>query len=200
MLDMWVPGRPVRHIIGGSEVSGLSPGPAGRRAPRILPEPHLLRSLSAHSPHMARRARQTWLGFAVSGESGLEQRPPRVAPSVASSSHLQHSRPRRKGQAEVRCHVSRKTLPEPQSAWACSGLTEEGPLRGISVEEQGMNVPQDREEGAGRDTGAVRPTRDRETARFPVRLPSRFHSRFCRESGIPVWVRRCQPLTAARGW
>lgn len=164
-----MPGRSVRHVIGGSEVSGLSPGSAGRRSPRILPEPLLLQALSAHSPHTAHRARRTWLGFVVSGESGLEQKPPRVAPSVTSSSRSQHSHPRRKGRAKVRCHVGRKIPPEPQSA--CSGLTEEGPLQGISVEEQGVNVPQDREEGAGGGAGAARPARGREAAHFPVRSP-----------------------------
>lgn len=148
-LDTWAPGRSVWRAIGSSEASGLSPEARRTQIPLGSARAPLLLALGAGRENTAHGARWTWLGLAVSRESGLEQKPPRVAPSAKLSSRSQHSR-LRKGRAKVRCCVSRKIPPEPWDAWACSGLTVEEPFRGISGEEQGVNVRQDREGGAGR--------------------------------------------------
>lgn len=149
-LDTWAPGRSVWRAIGSSEASGLSPEACRTQIPLGSARAPLLLALGAGRENTAHGARWTWLGLAVSRESGLEQKPPRVAPSAKLSSQSQHSHLRRKGRAKVRCRVSRKIPPEPWDAWACSGLTVEEPFRGLSGEEQGVNVRQDREGGAGR--------------------------------------------------
>lgn len=148
--------------------------------------------LSAGGVHTAHELGRHGLG-SLFQESGLEQKPPRVAPSAKSSSRSQRSREEKRPR-KVRCRVGRKIPPGPRAAWACSGSTEEEPLRGLSVKEQGVCAA-GQGRGCRRRAGAARRASDREAPHFPVRAPPCFHPWLCREMGILVWVRRCRLLT-----